>query len=196
MDLVVAAIALALFIVSIVGSIAGNRIASGLYDCAPFLARWLIDKASVRLSARDRQRYREQWHADNNDWPGGRLGKIWHAIGCYFSARQIARLSNSKSDRKMRFVSDTFEMIIIVRGEGLRAWKNFPFKFFVETLFRTIRRRELPRLTIKKAQLRETDSEPNSGARLTFYSEKLYFDDIPATPGSRSPDPPVPCRPT
>jgi hypothetical protein len=84
-------IALLLVIGSFIVGIAGNLLASELYDRAPSLARWLIDCAVARLPESERERCREEWYADNNAWPGGKLGKVRHAAGCWFGAHAVGQ---------------------------------------------------------------------------------------------------------
>src|SRR2546426_38312 len=89
MDLLIICIAVVLFLGSVIGSIAGNMIASELYDWAPTLARWTIERAVARLPKNSRTRYREEWLADNNDH-AGKIGKVCHALGCYFASTRLA----------------------------------------------------------------------------------------------------------
>ena len=52
----------------------------------------LIDCALARLPESERERCREEWYADNDGWPGGKLGKIRHAAGCWLGARAVGRV--------------------------------------------------------------------------------------------------------
>lgn len=75
---------------SLIVGIVGNLIASEIYDRSPRLANWLIGRAIERLPEHQRPRYREEWSAHLDECPG-KLGKIWHAIGCSFSASAVAK---------------------------------------------------------------------------------------------------------
>ncbi len=67
MDFVIASFLVAgSFLVRIVG----NLLASELYDCAPSLAHWLIDRAVNSLAEQKRARYREEWYAHLDECPG------------------------------------------------------------------------------------------------------------------------------
>ena len=89
MEYVIAAL---LILASAFGAIILNLVASELYDCAPLLARWLIDRAITQIPESQRQRCREEWYADNDRWGGGKLGKLKHAFGCLLSARAVGRI--------------------------------------------------------------------------------------------------------
>ena len=92
----------------IVGSttiaIALNLIANELYDCAPSFARWLIDCALTRLPESERERCREEWYADNDGWPGGKLGKVKHAVGCWLGAKAVGRVVIGPTPKINRYV--------------------------------------------------------------------------------------------
>ncbi|MEZ5787874.1 MAG: hypothetical protein R3D62_15685 [Xanthobacteraceae bacterium] len=74
-------------------------IATELYDRAPSLARWLIACAVGRLPDYERDRYREEWLAHLNECPG-KLGQLWHALGCLVSvpglAKQLEQFSEAR----------------------------------------------------------------------------------------------------
>jgi uncharacterized protein YjiS (DUF1127 family) len=74
---------------SLIAGFLGKLLASELADWIPSLARHLVDRAVSRLPAQERDRYREEWYAHINDCPG-KLGKVWHAVGCLAGSRVIA----------------------------------------------------------------------------------------------------------
>jgi hypothetical protein len=92
MEYVIAAL---LFICSAILAIILSVFANHLYDTAPSLARRIIDHAVKRLPPTERERCREEWYADNENWIGGNLGKLHHAAGCLFGARTIRKVHAS-----------------------------------------------------------------------------------------------------
>ena len=76
---------------SFIMGIAGNMIASELYDSSPSLARWLISQAAECLPQHERSRRDEEWLADNNDCPG-KVGKIVHALGYFVACYRMSQL--------------------------------------------------------------------------------------------------------
>jgi hypothetical protein len=82
--LVVGLLSLATFALGIIG----NLVASEFYDRAPNLAAWLIARAVRQLPEPDRARYLEEWRGHLEECPG-KLGKLWHALGCCFGATKL-----------------------------------------------------------------------------------------------------------
>ena len=87
MDLLIGAL---IALTSAIASIVGNLLASELYDRASPFAKWLVERAANRLPEQDGIRYREEWLAHLEDC-SGHLGKVWHALGCFFGAPSIAQ---------------------------------------------------------------------------------------------------------
>lgn len=83
-------IALLILVVTVVAGVAGNLIASELYDQCPRLAKRLLDDAVSKLPYDQQARYREEWSAHLEECVG-KMGKLWHAAGCLFSARALAK---------------------------------------------------------------------------------------------------------
>jgi hypothetical protein len=77
--------AVILLIGSFAIGIAGNLVASDLYDRAPSMAQRLIDMAVTRLPDNTRERYREEWHAHLHE-VSGNVSKLCHALGCFMFA--------------------------------------------------------------------------------------------------------------
>jgi hypothetical protein len=95
MEYLVAIAAILVLVGSAIGSIAGNMIASELYDRAPSFAAWLIEHAVRRLPEHARDRYREEWLAHLDEHPG-KLGKVGHSLGCFFGASGVSRVAAVK----------------------------------------------------------------------------------------------------
>ncbi len=117
MEYVIAAL---LLMGSILIAILPNLIANELYDCAPSFARWLIGRALARLPESERERCREEWYADNDGWPGGKLGKVKHAIGCWLGVRAVARVLVRPSSKAGRHVEPSKD----VKNQNLSAYAN------------------------------------------------------------------------
>ena len=82
------------------GAFGLKLLTSEIQDWLPVIARKIISFAAQRLPSCDQQRHFEQWLADNNDYPG-KLGKIWHAVGCLFAANALTRAAtDTMKDRK------------------------------------------------------------------------------------------------
>jgi hypothetical protein len=79
------------YVIAILLGILGSLIAAELYASAPRLSIFLINRAVFRLPEQDRERRREEWLADLDDYCGN-LRKLPHAAGCYFyAAPKLAR---------------------------------------------------------------------------------------------------------
>lgn len=73
----------------VVGTVLGTIAVRELIDNAPRVSRWLIERAVHRLPERIRDRYREEWKAHADELPS-LLSKVFHGIGCWFHAREVA----------------------------------------------------------------------------------------------------------
>lgn len=82
-------IALLFAIFAFVVGVAGNLIANEIYDRAPSIAIWLVDRAASRLPDSERVRYSEEWRAHLEECPG-KLGQLCHAISCLLGAHALA----------------------------------------------------------------------------------------------------------
>jgi hypothetical protein len=61
------------------------------------ISRWLISLAVLRMSSRERDRFREEWPAHLNDIDGA-FGKLRHALACVFIAAKIDRELRSRQE--------------------------------------------------------------------------------------------------
>jgi hypothetical protein len=107
MDLLIGIAAAVLLIGSAISSIVGNIIASDLYDRFPSLALWLIKRAISVLPEQDASRYREEWLSHLDECPSN-IGKLSHAIGCWYGARRLAATLKRK-DRNRSPISPSFD---------------------------------------------------------------------------------------
>lgn len=90
MDLLTGAlIVLVAAIAGFLGNIAGNIVASEIYDRTPSIAVWLLAKTVARLPESERDRYQEELLAHLEEYPG-KVGKLLHALGVYFKAAKLA----------------------------------------------------------------------------------------------------------
>jgi hypothetical protein len=85
-----------LALLSLGGALALKMTVGELQDWLPTIARKLVDRAASQLPKAKQARYREEWYAHLDECPG-RVGKIWHSIGCVFSAKTLARELNKST---------------------------------------------------------------------------------------------------
>jgi hypothetical protein len=77
-------------LLSIAGAVAFRLVCTELQDWIPVLSRRVIDYSVRSLPHQIRNRYREEWYAHLRECPGKLVG-LWHAFGCVFGARRLAR---------------------------------------------------------------------------------------------------------
>jgi hypothetical protein len=83
-------------LLSLTGAMILRLVAGEVQDWLPVMSRRLIDRAVDRLPASERPRYREEWYAHLDEYPG-KLGKMLHAGGCFLKAgRLVSELSRCR----------------------------------------------------------------------------------------------------
>lgn len=87
MDILTAMLAIS----SVVGALFLKLLLSEIEAWLPRLACFLIARAVVRLPELERERHREEWLADSNQFPG-KLAKLWHALGCLVATLEMREL--------------------------------------------------------------------------------------------------------
>jgi hypothetical protein len=112
----------------------GKLLVSEIQDWLPTIAYRLIDLAVTRLPQEDRERYREEWYAHNNEWPG-RLGKVWHAGECYFASRPLAILLATRARAQNGTSALRSETALSPRGT--RAYIFIAFALSISSSFST-----------------------------------------------------------
>ena len=91
------------YLTAIVLGAIGSLIAAEMYAGGTCVADRIIRQAALRLPEHERERFREEWRADNADVAGS-MRKILHALGCFFGAAEVADAlcrpspSNAKTD--------------------------------------------------------------------------------------------------
>jgi UDP-3-O-[3-hydroxymyristoyl] N-acetylglucosamine deacetylase len=122
MEILITCVAVVLFFGSVVGSIIGNMVASELYDWTPTLADRLIEKAIGKLPRCQRGRYREEWRAHANELPG-KLGKLFHACGCFRAAWRLAREIDATSlvGLDLSRLQTTLQSKVTLTGVGVHS---------------------------------------------------------------------------
>jgi hypothetical protein len=78
------------------------------------ISRWLISLAVLRMSSRERDRFREEWPAHLNDIDGA-FGKLRHALACVFIAAKIDRELRRRQETQSNRAHST------ARGWGRKA---------------------------------------------------------------------------
>lgn len=124
---------------SLLFAIVGNMISNELYNCVPSCTRWLIERAVARAPDKFRDRYREQWLADNKDWQGGKLAKLCHAFGCCLAVYLIAQNYRTENTFKTIEISGkNWELAIVIRARGIHAWTSFPYSLLFKNVWRIL----------------------------------------------------------
>jgi hypothetical protein len=120
---------------SVLGAIAGNLIASELYELAPTLARWLVRRAVLRLNKHQRERYEEEWTAHLDDCAGS-ASKLLHGLGCLICSRALRRAAQAQNARhgerrrKLERDENPFGLlspagpILVLRGEAIARLRS------------------------------------------------------------------------
>jgi hypothetical protein len=121
MEILIAILSIVVLITSVIGSIVGNIAASEIYNWCPAIARSIVNRAVAQLPNAAQERYREEWYAHLDECPT-KLGKIWHSIGCYFSARAVS----------LSFVENEYDAV--VRQLGLDALEPQVKEIFIALL--------------------------------------------------------------
>jgi hypothetical protein len=81
------------FLLSVISSL----VAAAIWATAKPISRWLIGLAVLRMSSRERDRFREEWPAHLNEIDGP-FGKLRHAFACVFMAAKIDRELRSRQE--------------------------------------------------------------------------------------------------
>lgn len=118
--------ALLTLIASVVGAVLLKLLSSEVEAWLPKLAHRVIDRATRGVPESERDRYREEWYADLEEFPG-KLSKLFRAIGFYRGATKIQQftpVANSVDEYRQSdlleqselevlfFLSDRFEVEI------------------------------------------------------------------------------------
>jgi hypothetical protein len=86
-----------IFVFGLIGAIASTIVARLLSDDAkewlPWITRRLIERAVDRLPESQREKRREEWNSDVNEWPGN-MAKVYRAWGFLSAARKIRHIAS------------------------------------------------------------------------------------------------------
>lgn len=87
-----------IFVFGLVGAIiiavAGRLLSDDVKEWLPWITRHLIERAVSRLPETEREKRREEWKSDVNEWPGS-LAKVYRAWGYLSAAKAIHRIAVS-----------------------------------------------------------------------------------------------------
>lgn len=89
-------LAILILVSTAIGSIAGNIIASNVYDGAPSLARFILRRAVQRLRIDLRAQYYSAWLADLKEF-SGKIDQVRFAVGCYWAVSGLNRIPTPNS---------------------------------------------------------------------------------------------------
>src|SRR6516164_11799662 len=80
---------------AIIIAVAGRVLSDDFKEWLPWITRHLIERAVSRLPENEREKRREEWESDVNEWPGN-LAKVYRAWGYLSAARAINHIAMPK----------------------------------------------------------------------------------------------------
>lgn len=87
-----------IFVLGLVGTIiiavAGRLLSDDVKEWLPWVTRHLVERAVSRLPENEREKRREEWKSDVNEWPGN-LAKLYRAWGYLSAAKAIHSIAVS-----------------------------------------------------------------------------------------------------
>lgn len=83
-------------------AIAGRLLSDDAKEWLPWITRHLIERAVARLLEHEREKRREEWNSDVNEWPGN-LAKVYRAWGFLSAARGIRHIAASLTPEHPRW---------------------------------------------------------------------------------------------
>ncbi len=112
------------FLTAIVVGTVGSLIVAEMRANSRSVAEWLIKLAVKRLPRPEQARFREEWLAHLAYCPGS-LTKLWHSVGCFVGAAELARIvechSRATADTQADDNSNTEVRIDLVGSEFKKA---------------------------------------------------------------------------
>jgi hypothetical protein len=90
---------LLVLVLSFLGAIILKLTIVEVQDWMPTFARWIINRSAAKLPKHERERFREEWLAHLDEYPG-RLSKICHAVGCALGVRAINKAISVRLHQK------------------------------------------------------------------------------------------------
>jgi hypothetical protein len=78
-------------VVAIAIAVAGRLLSDDAKEWLPWITRHLIERAVARLPENEREKRREEWNSDVNEWPGN-LAKVYRVWGYLSAARAIRHM--------------------------------------------------------------------------------------------------------
>jgi lipopolysaccharide/colanic/teichoic acid biosynthesis glycosyltransferase len=83
---------------AIIIAVAGRLLSDDVKEWLPWITRHLIERAVSRLPENEREKRREEWESDVDEWPGN-LAKVYRAWGYLSAAKAIHRIAVSGEER-------------------------------------------------------------------------------------------------
>ena len=117
--------AIIISLLGLVGSIiigaSGRLLSDDVKEWLPWITRRLIERAVSRLPENERQKRREEWESDVNEWPGN-LAKLYRAWG-YLSASKA--INNIVVSNDTTSINETTPQVIVEKifGSNPLSWK-------------------------------------------------------------------------
>jgi hypothetical protein len=77
---------------AIIIAVTGRLFSDEIKEWLPWITRYLTERAVSRLPESEREKRREEWESDLNEWPGN-LAKLYRAWGYLSASRSIAKIA-------------------------------------------------------------------------------------------------------
>lgn len=99
-------------------SVLSSLVAAAILASATPVSRVLISLAVLRISPRERDRFREEWRAHLNETDGA-FGKLGHALACVFIAAKLDRELRSRNS-----LGQETQFSKAHSGHAVRGWSR------------------------------------------------------------------------
>src|ERR1700731_127635 len=96
---------------AIIIAVAGRLLSDDIKEWLPWITRYLIERAVSRLPENEREKRREEWESDVNEWPGN-LAKLYRAWGYLFAAKAIHSIAVSDATPQADRMRTTLDFAI------------------------------------------------------------------------------------
>jgi HJR/Mrr/RecB family endonuclease len=124
-------VALILFVIS---TFLAPLLVDEFADWMPWLSRQLVTRAARRLPISSRDRYEEEWLAEQTALPGGKLNQVRFGISIFVRSFQLRRALNEVSHKALRPLQweqlshNEFEYLVrnLISAMGYRKYATAP----------------------------------------------------------------------
>jgi hypothetical protein len=120
---------------TIIIAVAGRLMSDDLKEWLPWITRQLIERAVRRLPENERERRREEWESDVDEWPGN-LAKLYRAWGYLSAARTVRSIAVSDATPQADRMRATIDFTNDLLERQLEAVKHQRVRFFASRIMR------------------------------------------------------------